>query len=288
VNVETEHLRALARRILDAAVERVPVRAALLAGSAGRGDADRFSDIDLLLYVDQVPSLEVLAQVRRAVGGANPLRRHEPTDYANGEEFTLDGVRTEVSFTTVERVEWQLDQLLEKLEEVASPRQKFLSGINEGMPLHGAELIAVWQTRVRNYPEPLRRRMIEHHWDFFPLWYYGEAMAARDCELWRLDMLLNSTFNLLGVLSGLNRVYFARFELKRMREFVAKMTIAPASLAERIESLFRSSPEAAASTLAVLVEETRSLVAEEFPDLDLPLPFPPEARQQPWPLESVE
>jgi hypothetical protein len=128
--------------------------------------------------------------------------------------------------------------------------------------------------------------MIEHHWDFFPLWYYGEAMAARDSELWRLDMLLNGAFNLLGVLAGLNRVYYTRFELKRTRELVAKMPLAPPSLAERIESLFRLPPEAAAGELAVLVEETRELVAKEFPDLDLPLPFPPEARQQPWPLQG--
>jgi hypothetical protein len=52
--------------------------------------------------------------------------------------------------------------------------------------------------------------MVERHWNFFPLWYYGDAMAARDTELWRLDMLLDAAFNLLAVLAGLNRLYFAR------------------------------------------------------------------------------
>jgi len=127
----------------------IPVRAALLAGSAGRGNADRFSDIDLLLYVDRVPPLELLDQVRDAVGGLDPLRRYEPTESAIGEEFSLERVRTEVSFTTVGRIEWQLDQLLVELDEVVSPRQKFLAGINEGLPLHGEELIAAWQARVR-------------------------------------------------------------------------------------------------------------------------------------------
>lgn len=284
LNAETEHLRALARRVVDVAVACVPLRAALLAGSAGRGNADRFSDVDLLFYVDQVPLVDVLAQIRLAVGGVDPVRRHEPTDYFNGEEFTLDRVRTEVAFTTVDRVEWQLDQLLVELQEIASPHQKFLSGIAEGLPLYGEELIVEWQTRVGNYPEPLRRAMIERHWDFFPLWYYGEAMAARDSELWRLDMLLNGAFNLLGVLAGLNRVYFARFELKRMRELIAKMELAPPSLADRLQSLFRLPPEEAASELGALVAETRQLVAGEFPDLNLPLLFPPGTRQQPWPL----
>ena len=49
----TEHLRRQARRIVEAALERVPLKAAMLVGSAGRGDADFYSDLDLLLYVDR-------------------------------------------------------------------------------------------------------------------------------------------------------------------------------------------------------------------------------------------
>jgi predicted nucleotidyltransferase len=134
MNAETEHLRFLAHRVVQATVGRVPIRAALLAGSAGRGNADRFSDIDLLFYVDEVPTNESIAQVRSEVGGVDPLKRHDPTDYANGEEFQFDGVRTEVSFTTVERIEWQLDRLLVELDDIASPRQKFLAGLAEGYP----------------------------------------------------------------------------------------------------------------------------------------------------------
>jgi predicted nucleotidyltransferase len=234
----TEHLRALARRIVDEAVERVPLRAALLAGSAGRGDADFYSDID--------------------------------------------SVRTEVSFLTVARVEWHLDQVLDRLEEFDSPLQKVLSGLLESLPLYGEPLIERWRARVRDYPEPLQRAVIERYWNFYPLWYYGESMAARDAELWRLDMLLEAAFNLLGVLAGLNRLYFTRFQLKHVRALIAKMEFAPPRLADRLESLFRLEPDAAATELERLVEETRALVATELPDLELPLPFAPGTRQQAW------
>jgi len=285
VNAETEYLRALAGRVVEATASRIPIRAALLAGSAARGNADRFSDIDLLFYVDEVPTSEAITQVGEAVGGIEPLKRHEPTDHWNGEEFRLDGVRTEISFTTVEHIEWELDQLLDELDDIASPSQKLLSGLAEGLPLYGEPLIELWQKRLRDYPEPFRREMIVRHWNFFPLWYYGEAMARRDSELWRLDVLLEGAFNLLGVLAGLNRLYFARFELKRTRDLAAKMELAPPSLADRIEALFRLSPHEAAQSFGVLVEETRQLVAHELPDLELPLPFPPGTRQQPWSLD---
>jgi len=278
----TEHLRQLANRLVGAALECVPLRAATLVGSAGRGDADFYSDLDLLLYVDELPAEKTLTQIRNAVGGENPSRRGEPAEDFRSEEFDVDGVRTGVSFVTVARAEQRLAQLLDDVEEFDSPLQKILSGMLEGLPLHGDDLVARWQTRLRSYPEPLRRAMVERHWNFFPLWYHREAMAERDSELWRLDILLDAAFNLLAVLAGLNRLYFTRFELKRTRALIAKMAFAPPHVADRLESLFRLEPEAAAAELGRLIEETRALVAAELPDLELPFRFPPETRQQPW------
>jgi predicted nucleotidyltransferase len=278
----TEHLRHLANRLVGAALERVPLRAAMLVGSAARGDADVYSDLDLLLYVDELPAEEVLTQIRNAVSGENPRSRGEPTEDFRSEEFDVDGVRTEVSFVTVARAEQRLNQLLEDVERFDSPLQKVLSGILEGLPLHGDDLVERWRARVRSYPETMRRAMVERHWNFFPLWYYGDAMAQRDTELWRLDMLLNAAFNLLAVLAALNRLYFTRFELKRTRALIAEMALAPHHLPKRLESLSQLEPEAAADELGRLIDETRALVAAELPDLELPLPFPPGIRQQPW------
>ncbi len=281
MSAATEYLRRLARGIVDAALERIPLRAAMVVGSAGRGDADFHSDLDLLLYVDELPAEDVLAGIRQAVGGTRPIRR-EPTEHFRGEEFDLDGVRTEVSVFTTVRVEWRLDQLRERIDEVDATVQKIFSGMLEGLPLHGDELIERWQERVRRYPEGLRRATVERHWNFFPLWYHGEAMAARDAELWRTDMLLEAAFNLLGVLAGINRLYYSRFELKRMRALVAKMELAPPGLADRLESLFRLDADLAAAEVGRLVDETRALAAAEFPDLELPLQFPPGTRKEPW------
>jgi predicted nucleotidyltransferase len=278
----TDHLRRLAARLVEAALELVPLRAAILVGSAGRGDADFYSDLDVLLYVDQLPSEEALAEIRNTIGGANPSRRSEPTENFCSEEFDVNGIRTEVSFVTVDRAEERLDQLLEDIDEFDSPLQKILSGLLEGLPLHGEELVDRWRARARSYPERLRQAVIERHWNFFPLWYYGEAMGQRDTELWRLDMLLDAAFNLLAVLAALNRLYFTRFELKGTRTLVARMALAPPHLADRLESLCQLEPDAAAEQLARLIYETRALVTAELPEVELPLPFPPGTRQQPW------
>lgn len=274
----TDHVRALARRVVAAAVELGPLRAALLAGSGARGDADFYSDVDLLLYVDELPPDDRLERLREALGGTDPFFI-EPQLV----QFLVCGVAVQVGYRTVARIEGELDTALVRLEEVVdSPNQKMLSGLLEGLPLHGEEVIVAWRERAAAYPTALQRAAIEHHWRFFPLWYYGDAMASRDCELWRLDVLLDAAFNLLAVLAALNRVYYARFELKRLRALVEKLLIAPPELADRVESLFRLPADDAAGELGRLVVETRELVLRELPDLELPLRRAPGERIRPW------
>jgi hypothetical protein len=267
--------------VLDSTRDRLPVRAALLVGSAARGDADLFSDLDLIAYVDKLPDQSLLTEIRENVGGTDPFAR-EGTDHFCGEEFDLDGIRTELSFLTVARVEWHLERVFESVDEFDSPLQKVLGGLLEGSPLYGEDLIEEWRARVREYPDALRSKIIERHWKFEPLWYFDEAIARRDAELWRLDILLDAAFDLLAVLAALNRLYFARFELKRTHALVARMAVAPPRLVERLESLFRLEPSAAASELERLVEETRDLVLRELPGLDLHMRFPPGTRQRVW------
>jgi hypothetical protein len=122
--------------------------------------------------------------------------------------------------------------------------------------------------------------MIERHWRFFPLWYVERQIAVRDTFLWRKQILVEAAFDLLAVLAALNRLYFTRFQLKRMRKLVARMSLAPPDLANRLERLFDL--EEAGEELERLVAETQALVTAELPDLELRLRQPVGARREPW------
>jgi predicted nucleotidyltransferase len=278
----SEHLRATARRIVDLVARRVPLRAALLAGSAGRGDADHYSDIDLLLYVDAIPPANVCQEPCEVLGGIRRAQQRERSDDVLKDEFELQGIRVEIAFATVRWMDARLDDLLDRLIDFDTPSQKVLMGLLEGLPLHGAELLGRWKTRAAAFPEPLRKAMVERYWKFFPLWYAGPALEKRDAALWRLDALLEATFNLLGVLAALNRMYFTRFQFKHLRRYVSQMSVSPPRLAERVESLFRLDPGRATVELESLIEETAVLVRTEMPDLELHLAFPLRSRQSPW------
>jgi hypothetical protein len=277
----TDHLRALAQRIVAQAIARVPLRAALLTGSAGRADADFFSDLDLLLYVDALPAWDVLEQMCQAIGGTAGARPERDSPM-RGQECDVQGIHAEITFVLREWTERRLDEVLTDIEAFDSPSQKMLSGLLEGISLHGEEVVDGWKARAERYPEQLRRPLIERHWRFFPLWYYADAMRARDAELWRLDVLIEAAFNILAILGALNRVYITRFQLKRTRAIVNSMKLIPPHLAERLEALPRLEPDIAHLELAQLVTETRDIVLNAIPEIELPLRFPPDSRIRPW------
>jgi nucleotidyltransferase-like protein len=275
----TEHLRALARRIGDVVVEETAPRSVMLTGSTATGEADLYSDLDLIVYCDDLPTEERIGAVIERVGGADRRHIYPRTDDEHGESFELGRLQCQLAFVTVRCADAEVERVLAG-EELESPLQKAVEGIQDGIPLHGPELIERWRERVADYPDSLRRAMIERHWRFFPLWYVDRQVAARDALVWRQEILVNAAFDLLAVLAALNRLYFARFQLKRMRKLVGRMRLAPPDLANRIEGLFEA--DDAAQELERLVAETQALVAAELPDLELRMRRPVGARREPW------
>ena len=97
-------------------------------------------------------------------------------------------------------------------------------------------------------------------------------------------MLVESAYNLLGVLAGLNRLWFTSFQFKRARAFVSQLTIAPSGLGDRLEALFELESTAAVAELEALVAETQVLLAEHMPGFDSAMRRGPGTREIPWNL----
>jgi len=276
----TARLRALAGRIAEVLVEEIAPRSVLLTGSTATGEADFYSDLDLIVYCDELPTEEGIDAVIERLGGEDRRLIYPRTEDEHGEAFELGRLQCQLAFVTVRCADAEVERVLGG-EELESPLQKAVEGILDGIPLHGPELIEHWRERASDYPDSLRRAMIERHWRFFPLWYVDRQVAERDALLWRQEILVNAAFDLLAVLAALNRLYFTRFQLKRMRKLVGRMRLAPPDLADRLERLVADG-EGAVRELERLVAETQALVTAELPDLELRLRQPVGARREPW------
>jgi hypothetical protein len=250
-----------------------------------------YSDLDLLVYYDRVPPREAVAEASSELG---PERYRgtpwsdesgEPDEGGYGERYFLGGIECQVAHMSVGAFEREIKRLVVDLE-LDDELLKIMSGLFEGLPIYGNELIDYWRRKAAYTPE-LQRAVIEKRWKFFPWWYFQERLGARDTTVWRYDVLVQSAYSIVGVLAGLNRVYFSTFEFKRVSRFLSRLEVAPPNLAARLDGMFKSDEAASTAELERLVAETGALVSARFPDLDLSLEWgvhqtPPGSRESPW------
>lgn len=256
---ETRRRRELAERVVVAVEARTPVVAALLAGSAARGDADAHSDVDVPLWCDTLPPGDPVGDALDAMGASRRAGDGAPV---------LDGVRVDAALQTVARVEEAVERVLSAADP-GEPLTKLVIGLRGAVPLRGAALVEPIRARTDVYPHALAQGLITANLDVYPIWLWSRHIAARDARLFEAQMLIDGAFAILAMLSGLNRVYFTRFQLTRMRSHVATLRRAPPRLAERLDSLLVLDVREAAGELARLLRETVALIERHEPGVDV-------------------
>ncbi len=263
----SRYLNALAHRVLQPYAALPELRAAILTGSASEGVSDFYSDLDMILYYETLPTEETLAAAAEQNGGSDRAQIAPRQDDAALEHYFVDGIECQFAHSTIAAWEAEMAAVLVD-HDVTSPIQKALGGMAEAIPLHGAALVREWQATLADYPESLATAMVQQHMTFYAVWGLLDRMETRDATIWFNQMLVENAHALLGTLAGLNHLYFSNFQFKRTRHFVEKMTLAPPNFADRLEALFHSYPATAAADLEVLVRETVELVEANMPQVD--------------------
>jgi hypothetical protein len=266
---QSDYLVELGRKILEPYTRLPTARAAMITGSAAEGSSDLYSDLDMTVYYEgELPSEEELARIREANGASG--RVWLIGDRAEGniaEAYELDGIQAQIGHATIAAWETDMVEVVERFN-ADTPLHKAMSGTLECIAVYGEAYVDRWKERIAAYPDGLARAMVEKHLQFFPVWYVQGALETRDAMLWHYQILTESAYNLVGVLAGLNRLYFTSFQFKKMRRFLGQMTIVPEHFAERLENLFRQDTGEAALALEVLVDEVTGLVEQHMPDVD--------------------
>jgi hypothetical protein len=265
---ESSRLEDLAQRVSRAYLDLPHIAAGILTGSVAAGEADGFSDLDIILYHEMLPSDAELAEAWRSNG--SPLRVWRAGDPAGDgfmEAYRIDDVECQFAHTTVAAWEREMADVLERFNH-ARVTQKALEGLLHSVPLVGEARIRQWQERARRYPDGLGRAMIQNHLDIFPLWAVPYVATRRDATIWWHEMLVEASYKVLAILAGLNGVYFSKFQFKRMNAFCARLERSPPDVSRRLEVFFGGSPAEAAEALETLVRETLDMVNTDRPEID--------------------
>ncbi len=267
INEASQYLLTLGKRNAQVYTTLPGTKAILITGSASEGLSDFYSDLDMIVYHHTLPSEEALLAACQQNEGEGRRLYGERSEGECVETYLVHGIECQFGHTTIAVWERDMALVLEQLD-VTSPIQKALSGMHDAIPLYGKSLIRHWQTKLANYPDILAEAMVRHNLTFSPLWVLQERIATRDATIWRNQMLVETAHHLIGVLAGLNRLYYSSFQFKRMHRFIAQMNIAPATFADRLEVLFHSDPVSLATQLKELVQETVSLVEQRMPQIE--------------------
>ncbi len=285
----SRYLIRLAQEIAAPYTDLPTLRAAMITGSAAKGLADRYSDIDMTMYyADELPVEEALNAIRTQLGGGP--RRWFLGDRAEGsfaEAYGLHGIEVQIGHTRIDTWEETIASV-QRADDVATSAQKALEGTLACKALFGEEYIERWKAQIAVFPPELARAMVEQNLRFFALWGLEPHFRTRDATIWYHEILVETTQRLVGVLAGLNQLYFTTFQFKRQGRFIEQMKIKPDNLADRLNGLYTAELGPALTELESLVAETIALVERHMPEVDTGAAKARLGwRQEPWEMPAA-
>ena len=257
---------ALGRQIGMAYAANPKARVVMVAGSTGRGTADRYSDLEIDVYWSAPPTDEERRAAAEGSGGTLiDLWPYEEDEWA--EEISFGGFHVGTSTFLVETMERYLTEVLDgnSIEPLAQIR---LFSLLHAHTIAGEDLVMRWRNKASAYPGELSRAMLRANLPFEGLGYAEDMLIDRDDLLVLNDLICRVERQVLGVLLGLNRLYLPNPRFKGMHELIAEMRLKPRDLSARLKAVFRLPPREGMLELHAICEDTLTLVDEHMPELD--------------------
>jgi predicted nucleotidyltransferase len=258
--------RKVVRPVLDRYAAIDGVDAVMLGGSTARGDADRWSDVEIGVFWQRQPT----TAERRAVSGAEIRLLNVEGPPPWDDQVDHDGLMLEVSHTLSESVDNALDELLVSGRPDGSTMQ-LAQGFVDASEVVGErpELVARWKARVATYPRELAVAVVRHDGNIEKFWRL-QMLIERENPLLISREFVRITGQFLTVLHAVNGRYSGHIlAFKRLDTMERDLPLAPPSLAARVRAVFTEPAATGAQILRDLVEETYDLVERHLPEVDV-------------------
>lgn len=252
------------------------VVAIFVGGSTARGQADRFSDLELAVIWNRAPSEQDRAAVIARAGG--DLHRLYPYDphaqvwediYFVGRDHDdrpKSGCHVEITHLLLDALEERIHRVLDAFDPDLD-LQTLLAGIVDGVALLNEPLVTRWKADLQPFPDGLQRAVIQRYGVIDHFWRYEMLIARGDNRMELAALFTQTLHSVLLLLCGLNRVYFGGF--KWLDDMVSRFALAPHHLGERIRRVYTLPPVEAAREVIRLVDETFSVIEAHVPSTDV-------------------
>jgi len=252
---------AIARQIAERIRPYEGIQAIVVGGSVARGYADAYSDLEMPLFWDDLPSDEVRKAIVANLGAKFLYGYDGPS---NEDQLLIDGFQVDFWQCSVTDEETVFEDVLTRFDTDLG-NSNFMDTIRACIPLHGEALIVRWKERAQCYPDDLVVRNIQESLGRLDRGHL-EVQSRRDNPTVVYGTIGELQEQVFLILLALNREYFPSF--KWMYRSLARMRVKPADIERRFRGAYTCpQAEGIRDTLAI-VEETLSLVEERYPQVD--------------------
>lgn len=257
---------ALAEEITARYAEHPAVEAVALIGSAARGWADAYSDVELgVFWRDEPREIDLQTLVERIGGTDRHSAGYDAPIQAWGEDYLLRGVKIDLGHWLTAAMNGIVTDVVEA-SDTALPKQTSVSALLNAVPLYGQTTIQPWQQRARVYPDALADKTIRQNISFSPMWMLRMLAERGDFPLVRrnLSTLAHKLFTLL---CAVNRVYYPGH--KWTPRILAGMAASPPDFVSRLDAALIAPLPCAVEEFEHLIHEVFDLVNTYVPSVDL-------------------
>ena len=251
----------IARRLAER-IRVVPgVQAIVVGGSVARDYADAYSDLELPIFWDELPTDETRLALVAALQGEF---LHGYDGPAQEDQLLINGFQVDLWHNTVAGEEVVIKRVLEDYSTDFGD-SNFMDTVRACIPLYGEAIIQAWKRQAAQYPDALALKNIQEHIVAFDAGQLS-ILAHRDNPTVFYAAISQLQQAMFLVLLALNRLYFPTF--KWLYRVLATMPVKPVAIEQRFRQAFQAPYDDAVQDTARLLHETLDLVQRHFPHLD--------------------
>lgn len=253
--------KEIREKLRNVEFEGPELMAMAVGGSVSRGQADAFSDLELLCFWDIFPDIETRHALVEAIGAdlIFPI-----DDDQNEDNLILKDIQIDVMHNTVDYYDNMISDAWE-FHLADYQTLGFLDTITYAYPLFGEDILSVWKEKTNEYPRELAINVI---FDNLVKLHNGniELYIQRDNPTEFYAQMVAIQRKLFNILSAINKSYAGGY--KWMYPELESMEIAPVNIAVRFKQMFVENKFEAVEDLYALVFETLFLVKHNFPEIE--------------------
>lgn len=238
------------------------LRGILLGGSVSRGTDDKYSDVEILLFMTTVPTLE---DRHRLISLLN-FEKTEKVDFDNNEDNLLvNGIQVDLVYYTDD---YDVPVITD-VTEYCLPDYSVMGNIDtirNGIILWGDDYLSGLKEQCADYKDGLGENIIIDNLNHL---HNGnmDVYVERNNPTEFYTNVITLQKKVFNILSAINKKYIGGY--KWMYRELSAMKTAPEGLGEKYSAMFSDDKHEVIESMSRIIQETLHLANQTYPNLNL-------------------